>query len=228
MNSIKMKDIDATQRPREKMHLYGVQTLSEGELLAILISTGSKESSAIDLGDTIVKEAGGVRELGDLNLNVLQKIKGIGPAKATTIFAAIELSKRISKTKHKERFTVDSPDSLAGVFMEEMRYEKKEKVKVLLLDTKNKIIGDIQISEGSLNSSIVHPREVFREAVLRSANRIVLVHNHPSGDPEPSIEDIKLTNRIVEAGKIMGIELLDHIIIGDGVYCSLRQKQYIQ
>lgn len=228
MSSIKIKDIEATQRPREKMHQFGAQTLSEGELLAILINTGNKESSAIELGETIVMKAGGIRELADLDLESLQKIKGIGLAKATTIFAAIELAKRISKTRHKDRFTVDSPDSLAGIFMEEMRYEKKEKVKILLLDTKNKIIGDFLVSEGSLNSSIVHPREVFKEAVRRSANKIILVHNHPSGDPDPSIEDIRLTNRLVEAGKIMGIELLDHIIIGDGTYCSLRQGQYIK
>lgn len=228
MSSIKIKDIEATQRPREKMHQFGAQTLSEGELLAILINTGNKEFSAIELGETIVMKAGGIRELADLDLESLQKIKGIGLAKATTIFAAIELAKRISKTRHKDRFTVDSPDSLAGIFMEEMRYEKKEKVKILLLDTKNKIIGDFLVSEGSLNSSIVHPREVFKEAVRRSANKIILVHNHPSGDPDPSIEDIRLTNRLVEAGKIMGIELLDHIIIGDGTYCSLRQGQYIK
>ena len=162
-----------------------------------------------------------------MDLKSLQEINGIGPAKSARIFAAMELSKRISKILSKQKFDVNSPSSIANLFMEELRYKKKEVVKVLLLDTKNNIISDLLVSEGSLNASIVHPREVYVEAVKRSANKIIVVHNHPSGDPSPSNEDIKITKRLYDSGEILGIELLDHVIIGDGNYCSLRELNYI-
>lgn len=227
LEKIKIKDIEVSSRPREKMALEGIDKLTNEELLAILINTGNKDTSAIGLAENILKHTSGIKGLVHTDINILQKIKGIGPAKATTIFAAIELSKRISKLRSREKFSIESPESIADIFMEEMRYKNKEIVKLLMLDTKNNIITDVLISEGSLNASIVHPREVFLEAIKRSANRIVLVHNHPSGDPMPSNEDIKITKRIYEAGKILGIDLLDHIIIGDGKYCSLREMQYI-
>lgn len=210
------------------MVIEGVEHLSNEELLAILINTGSRETSAIGLATNILQKTNGIKGLAETDISNLQAIKGIGPAKATTIFAAMELSRRIAKTQSKARFDVKNPESIAALFMEELRYKKKEVVKSLLLDTKNNIITDILISEGSLNASIVHPREVLLEAVKRSANKFVLIHNHPSGDPEPSNEDIKITIRLQEAGKILGIDLLDHIIIGDGKYCSLREMQYIK
>lgn len=227
MEKIKIKDIEVSSRPREKMALEGIDKLTNEELLAILINTGNRDTSAIGLAENILKHTSGIKGLVHTDMSILQKIKGIGPAKATTIFAAIELSKRISKLISREKFSIDSPESIADIFMEEMRYKNKEIVKLLMLDTKNNIITDVLISEGSLNASIVHPREVFLEAIKRSANRIVLVHNHPSGDPMPSNEDIKITKRIYDAGKLLGIDLLDHIIIGDGKYCSLREMQYI-
>jgi len=210
------------------MVIEGVENLNDEELLAILINTGNRELSALGLAINILERTHGIKGLVEADFETLQEIKGIGIAKATTIFAAMELSKRISKIIGKEKFHVDSPDSIAQFFMEELRYKKKEVVKSLLLDTKNSIITDVLISEGSLNASIVHPREVFLEAVKHSANKFILVHNHPSGDPEPSNEDLKITIRLQEAGKILGIELLDHIIIGDGKYCSLREMQYIK
>ena len=227
MEKVKIKDIEVSSRPREKMALEGIDKLTNEELLAILINTGNRDTSAIGLAENILKHTSGIKGLVHTDMSILQKIKGIGPAKATTIFAAIELSKRISKLISREKFSIDSPESIADIFMEEMRYKNKEIVKLLMLDTKNNIITDVLISEGSLNASIVHPREVFLEAIKRSANRIVLVHNHPSGDPMPSNEDIKITKRIYDAGKLLGIDLLDHIIIGDGKYCSLREMQYI-
>ncbi|MGB5822775.1 MAG: DNA repair protein RadC, partial [Proteocatella sp.] len=192
------------------------------------INTGNRETSAIGLATNILQKTHGIKGLVEADLAMLQAIKGIGPAKATTIFAAMELSKRISKTQGRAKFDVKNPGSIAELFMEELRYKKKEVVKSLMLDTKNNIIADVLISEGSLNASIVHPREVFLEAIKRSANKLVLVHNHPSGDPEPSNEDLKITVRLQEAGNILGIELLDHIIIGDGEYCSLKEMQYIK
>lgn len=227
MEDMKIKDIEENQRPREKMLIEGIENLSNEELLAILINTGSKELSSIGLAGIILRKSGGIKGLVEMDLNSLQEINGIGPAKATTIFAAMELSKRISKIIGRQKFDIKSPQSISQLFMEELRYKKKEVVKVLLLDTKNNIITDAVVSEGSLNASIVHPREVYIEAVKRSANKIIVVHNHPSGDPSPSNEDIKITKRLYDSGEILGIELLDHVIIGDGNYCSLRELNYI-
>lgn len=227
MDNIKIKDIDSSDRPREKMIFEGVESLTNEELLAVIIDTGNKEVSAIGLASKILIKSGGIKGLADMDLKSLQEINGIGPAKSARIFAAMELSKRISKILSKQKFDVNSPSSIANLFMEELRYKKKEVVKVLLLDTKNNIISDLLVSEGSLNASIVHPREVYVEAVKRSANKIIVVHNHPSGDPSPSNEDIKITKRLYDSGEILGIELLDHVIIGDGNYCSLRELNYI-
>ncbi len=224
---MKIKDIHQMDRPREKLLSKGAAELSEEELLAIIINSGTTECSALELAKQIIHKAGGVRGLADITMDELMSIKGIGESKATKIYAAFELSRRISKSKSILRYVIGSPESVADIYMEELRYQKKELVKLLILDTKGAIVGDVLLSEGSLNSSIVHPREVFKEAIIRSANRLVLIHNHPSGDPEPSAQDIQLTNRLTEAGRLIGIELLDHIIIGDGEYSSLKRLGYI-
>ncbi len=224
---MKIKDIHQMDRPREKLLSKGAAELSEEELLAIIINSGTTECSALELAKQIIHKAGGVRGLADITMDELMSIKGIGESKATKIYAAFELSRRISKSKNILRYVIGSPESVADIYMEELRYQKKELVKLLILDTKGAIVGDVLLSEGSLNSSIVHPREVFKEAIIRSANRLVLIHNHPSGDPEPSTQDIQLTNRLAEVGKLIGIELLDHIIIGDGEYSSLKRLGYI-
>ena len=227
MEKVKIKDIEVSSRPREKMASEGIDRLTNEELLAILINTGNRDLSAIGLAENVLRHTVGIRGLVHADITSLQKIKGIGPAKATTIFAAIELARRISKLESREKFSIKSPESIADIFMEEMRYKSREIVKLLLLDTKNNIITDVMVSEGSLNASIVHPREVFLEAIKRGANSIILVHNHPSGDPTPSHEDHKITKRIQESGRLLGIELIDHIIIGDGKYCSFKEMQYI-
>lgn len=224
---MKIKDIDIQDRPREKMQKYGASSLSIEELLAILINTGTKEMSAIGVARKIIEKTNGVKGLSDITFPELCEIKGIGYAKATRIYAALELSKMVSKAKGISNFRLNSPESVADLFMEELRYLKKEIVKLLLLGTKGQIVGDVVLSEGSLNLSVVHPREVFKEAIIRSANSIILIHNHPSGDPNPSKEDIDITKKIKSSGEILGIQLLDHIIIGDGEYFSLREKGYI-
>ncbi|MDO4711791.1 MAG: DNA repair protein RadC [Peptostreptococcaceae bacterium] len=224
---MRIKDIDIQERPREKLIALGASSLSEEELLAIIVGSGTQEHSALGLAKMIIHKAKGIKGLADITMSELIEIKGIKNTKATKIYAALELSRRISKARGVQRYNIDSPESVADIFMEELRYSKKEIVKLLLLDTKGGIVGDVTLSEGSLNSSIVHPREVFREAVVRAANKLILVHNHPSGDPEPSDQDIRLTERISEAGKIMGIELIDHIIIGDGEYASLKRLGYL-
>ena len=227
MEKVKIKDIEVSSRPREKMASEGIDRLTNEELLAILINTGNRDLSAIGLAENVLRHTVGIRGLVHADITSLQKIKGIGPAKATTIFAAIELARRISKLESREKFSIKSPESIADIFMEEMRYKSREIVKLLLLDTKNNIITDVMVSEGSLNASIVHPRAVFLEAIKSRANSIILVHNKHSGDPTPSHEDHKITKRIQESGRLLGIELIDHIIIGDGKYCSFKEMQYI-
>ncbi|SHJ52815.1 RadC family protein [Tepidibacter formicigenes] len=226
VKKMSIKEMALDERPREKMILKGAKYLSNPELLAILLRSGNKDMSAIDLANYIINmdKSEGIRSLCNITIEELSKIKGIGNAKACQILASIELGKRIAKSIPRDKFKINSPDDIASVYMEELRYLKKEVFKIVLLNTKNEIISDIEISVGSLNSSIVHPREVFIEAIRRSANKIILMHNHPSGYVEPSKEDKNITKRLVDGGKILGIDIIDHIIIGDGIYFSFKEK----
>ncbi|MEW9124211.1 MAG: DNA repair protein RadC [Thermotaleaceae bacterium] len=222
--SILIKKMAESERPREKLVQFGVSALSNAELLAILIRTGTKDISAIELSQHILSyDASGLKYLAECTVQELSKIKGIGVTKACQIIAAIEIGQRISKMASIERLQITSPKDIASIFMEEMRYYKKEYFKVLLLNTKNEIISTELISIGNLNASLVHPREVFVQAIKKSAASMVLLHNHPSGNPIPSQEDIAITKRLIEAAKIIGIDILDHIIIGDGVYKSFKE-----
>ncbi|HCX04133.1 MAG TPA: hypothetical protein DHM42_06555 [Clostridiales bacterium] len=221
-------EIPKDERPREKLLKYGAKSLTNSELIGILLRVGSNKDTAITLGQKILKE----NEKGLLNLvnatpGSLNKFHGVSNAKAATILAAVELGKRISSTKASESFKITSPQDVSALVMEDMRYYKKEYFRIILLDTKNKVIDIITISIGSLNSSIVHPREVFLEAVKKSSASIILLHNHPSGEVQPSREDINITQRLIEAGDIMGIKVLDHIIIGDGTYLSFKEENII-
>ena len=222
-----IKEWPEDERPREKMLKQGVGSLSNAELLALIIRTGdtATRKSAIDLGREIIAHFGdNLRELGSADLAEICTIKGMGPAKATGIKAAFTLASRFQsrKLEHLDRFT--SPRQVFDYFHHEFRDSRKEYFLTLLLDGKNRIIRRVQVSEGSLNQSIVHPREVFIPAVKESAAAIILVHNHPTGDPAPSSEDIAITRRLREAGDIMGIKVLDHIIIGDGEYVSFVER----
>ena len=221
-------EIPKDERPREKLLKYGSKSLSNSELIGILLRVGSKKDTAITLGQKILRE----NEKGLLNLvnatpESLNKYHGISNAKAATLLAAVELGKRISTTRAEETFKITSPQDVSALVMEDMRYYKKEYFKIILLDTKNKVLDIKTISIGSLNSSIVHPREVFLEAVVKSSASIILLHNHPSGEVQPSREDINITNRLIKAGEIMGIKVLDHIIIGDGTYLSFKEENII-
>lgn len=225
-----IKDLPETERPREKLYNHGVDSLSNGELIAIIIRTGYKNFSALDLANDILRlDDSGVKYLADVTIEELQRIKGIGECKAAQIVSAIELGRRISTYKSRDnKLRVNSPRVIAELFMEEMKYFKREHFRTVCLDTKNQIIGVDDISIGNLNSSIVHPREVFNVAIRKSANSIILLHNHPSGDPTPSIEDIKVTLRLIEAGKIIGIKILDHIIIGEDNHISFREDNIVE
>ncbi|SFS97504.1 DNA repair protein RadC [Paenibacillus sp. 453mf] len=222
-----LRDIPQEQRPRERMMELGAGALSHTELLAILLRTGTKQESAIHIAQRILNEAGSLRNLVDMSVDELCQLKGIGPAKAIQLKAGIELGQRVMQTRLAERPVIRSPRDAADLLMEQLRYLQKEHFVCLFLNTKNHVISQETLSMGSLNASIVHPREVFRAAMKCSSASIVCAHNHPSGDPAPSPEDIQLTRRLVKAGEIVGIDVLDHIVIGDGKYASLKEQGFI-
>lgn len=221
---ITIKELPEEERPREKLIRYGESALSNAELLAILLRTGTKNESALSLAYKILKQQEGLRFLTDCTVQELGNISGIGQAKAAQLRAAVELGKRVSAFVKEQDNYVKCPQDVANLLMEEMRYLKKEYMKLILLNVKCNVISIENISIGNLNASIVHPREVYLPAIKKSSASVIMVHNHPSGDPTPSNEDINITKRIAEAGKIIGIELVDHIIIGDGRYISLKEK----
>ncbi len=221
-----IKEWPEDERPREKLRKQGAHTLSEAELLALIIRTGDHASrqSAIDLGRSMLQSFGDLRKLSCATFGELCTVKGTGPAKAASILAALTLANRMQtdRLEDLERFT--SPLQVFNHFHYRFRDRLKEYFLILLLDGKNRIIREEQVSEGSLNQSIVHPREVFKPAVRESAAAVILVHNHPSGDPTPSREDREITRRLKEGGDLLGIRVLDHIIIGDGSYLSFVEQ----
>ena len=219
-----LRDIPHDERPRERMITYGASALSHAELLAILLRTGTRRESAIHIAQRILMQVGSIRQLVDLSIEELTQIKGIGPAKAVQLKAAVELGLRLSRSRHMEPVVIRSPRDAAELLTEQLRYLQKEHFVCLFLNTKNHVIAQETLSMGSLNASIVHPREVFRAAIKCSSASLICAHNHPSGDPAPSPEDISLTSRLVEAGHIVGIEVLDHLIIGDGNFVSLKER----
>lgn len=224
---IMIKDVPKEDRPRERMLKFGSSHLSNQELLAILLGTGTKHESVMALSNRVLMHFEGLNLLRDATIEELTAIKGIGNAKGVLVLSAIELGKRMNEYKPEERYVIRSPEDGADYVMEEMRTLNQEHFVTLFLNTKNQIIHRQTIFIGSLNASIVHPREVFREAVKRSAASIIVAHNHPSGDPTPSQEDIHVTRRLVESGKMIGIELLDHLVIGNRKFVSLKEKGYL-
>lgn len=225
--TIKVNDLPKNERPRERLLRYGAEVLSNGELLAIILGTGSKKEDILSLCSRILKQNGGINGLLNSNAKEFMKLKGIGIAKAAQLLALGEISKRLKSFKSGDEYKVNSPGDAADLVMEEMRYLKQECLKVVMLNTKNIVIGYQNVSLGGLNSSIVHPREVFCEAIKKSSASIVICHNHPSGDPTPSNEDINITYRLCECGKLLGIEVLDHLIIGNGIFISLKEKHIL-
>lgn len=226
-SSLCVKEMALEERPREKMLTKGEKSLSNAELLAIILRTGTKKQSVLELANYIInKDSQGIRWLNDITIEELCEIDGIGISKAAQIKASLELGIRISSAKP-IRYKVTNPWDIYKYYMDSLRYLNKEVFKIILLNTKNEIICDIDISVGTLNMSVVHPREVFREAIKRSSNKIILMHNHPSGNIEPSNEDKNVTSRLVKCGELIGIEVIDHIIIGEGLYYSFKENMII-
>ena len=218
---MRIKDISLEQRPRERLKIKGIDSLNDSELLAIILQNGTNGENVIDLSHRLIASFG-LDKLNLLSLTELMKIKGIKLAKASQLIAAFELSKRINSGTICEK-VVKNPSDIAGYYMEKLKDKKKEHFIAVFLDSKNKVIKDEVISIGTLNSSLVHPREVFKEAIKNSANSIILVHNHPSGSVEPSEEDYRVNKVLVETGNLIGIKVLDHLIVGEGKWESIEE-----
>ncbi|MBN8200713.1 MULTISPECIES: RadC family protein [Bacillaceae] len=222
-----IKDFPQDERPRERFVQNGPQSLSNHELIAILLRTGTKDESVLQLANRLLTHFEGLRLLKDASLDEITSIKGIGSAKAIQLLAAVEIGRRISNLTYEDRYIIRSPEDGANYVMHDMRFLSQEHFVCLYLNTKNQVLHKQTIFIGSLNASIVHPREVFKEAFRRSAASIICIHNHPSGDPTPSREDIEVTRRLAESGKIIGIDVLDHLIIGENKFVSLKEKGYL-
>lgn len=219
-----IKELPKELRPRERLAEYGEAALSDAELLAIILRTGTAEATALELAHQLLSKFGGLQGLYRCALAELAKVKGVGLAKACQLKAALELGRRTFEANRTERLIVQSPADAARLVMSEMRYLDREHLKAILLNARNFVLDVVTVSVGTLTASLAHPRECFKEAVRQSAAAVIFVHNHPSGDPTPSPEDIALTRQLVEAGRILGIEVLDHLIIGDGVFVSLKER----
>jgi DNA repair protein RadC len=223
--SFTVHDLPLSERPRERLLKLGSEALSAQEILALILGRGIKGESVIETSHKLLSRFGSLKGVANASVEELTQTKGIGPAKAAQIKAALELSKRLeADAGEKPKPVLKSPEDVAAEMRSRLKGKKKEHFWVICLDTRNRLINHKLVSIGSLDTSVVHPREVFKEAVSSSAASVIFVHNHPSGDPEPSKEDIELTKRLVKAGEIIGIDVLDHIIVCDKSYLSLKAK----
>lgn len=230
-NKITMKEMPESEQPYEKCEKYGAHCLSDSELLAVILRTGSRGECSTALARRLLQELPGktITGLFQSSLEQLREMKGIGKVKAIQLLCLTEIAKRMLKgRKRLEELICEEPAQIATYFMPSMRFLETEQVRLLVLNGKHAVVYDLVISNGSFNSALVSPREVFYYALKHKAVAIILLHNHPSGDPSPSREDLLLTKRIAETGKLIGIPLLDHIIIGDNRYISVRESGYLQ
>ena len=225
-----MKEMVEEERPYEKCIRFGASNLTDIELLAVLLRTGTRGENSLGLADKLLHPAfsqEGILNIHQWTLEQLMQVKGIGRVKAVQILCLSELAKRLAKANAQSGLNFSTPSSIAQYYMEDMRHSRQESMKLILLDTKSRLISDTDISKGTINSAVISPRELFVEALKKNAVSIVLLHNHPSGDPKPSKADVLITRRVHEAGMLIGIELLDHIIIGDNCYFSMREKELL-
>lgn len=227
VQKIRIQDLPPEERPRERLIKQGPESLSNAELLGIILRTGSREENVVSLCNRIFSEYS-IKQLSLARIPRLVQIHGIGEAKASQITAVFELARRLETYVEDPKPKVRTPREVYSLMYPKMREQKKEKFITLYLDTKNHVLKEEVVSVGSLNSSIVHPREVFKSALLESSASVIMIHNHPSGDPSPSREDILVTEKLVEGGKLLGIDVLDHIIIGEGRYISLKDEGFVR
>lgn len=225
-----MKELPKEEQPYEKFQLSGPEQLSDAELLAIILRTGTKGVSSVSLAEDILNlstQEKGLHSLQYLSINELMHLKGVGQVKAVQIKCIGELSRRIAKSTARKKLNFQDPETIASYYMEDLRHQEQEMLFLMMLDTQNALLGDLMISKGTVNASLISPREIFLTALKFQAVHIVLVHNHPSGNPTPSQEDIRITKRIQLAGEMLGVHLIDHIIIGDRNFCSLCKEQLL-
>ncbi|MDS3861988.1 DNA repair protein RadC [Thermosynechococcaceae cyanobacterium BACA0444] len=227
---LRIADLPSSDRPREKLMTQGSRSLTAAELIAILLGTGQGPGklSAVGLGQYMLQKLSQnqpdpLLTLRDITPEELMQIPGVGPAKATTILAALELGKRVFQARPGEQAIISEPSQAAAVLSQEMMWETTERFGVLLLDVRHRLLGHHIISVGSATETIAHPKEIFREVIRRGANRMVIAHNHPSGNLDPSQADLSLTRQLLAGGQLLGIPILDHLILGQGEFCSLRQ-----
>jgi len=226
-SSFTVRDLPRQERPRERLQKFGPEALSAQELLALVIGRGIPKKSVMSIAQELLVRFGNVRAISHATIEELSQIKGIGLAKAAQIKACFELGKREELEPELKFFNIKDPESVVKAIRASIKDKAKEHFKLILLNPRNKIIGISTISIGTLNASLVHPREVFKDAIVHSAASVVLAHNHPSGDPDPSEDDLKITKKLVDSGKILGIEVLDHIIIAKNDFCSFKERRLI-
>jgi DNA repair protein RadC len=221
----RIADMAKSERPRERLEKYGTQVLTNAELLAILLRVGVKGKNAVELGRDLINRFGGITGLHRAPFEEVCAEHGIGPAKTAQIKAALELGHRMSQESHDEFPTVHSPEDAANQVLHRMSALEQEELHVMLLDTRNRVIKVEQVYRGSVNSSQVHVGELFKKAIRHNAPAVIVVHNHPSGDPEPSPDDVAVTRALLEAGNLLDIKVLDHLVIGNGRFVSLKERR---
>ena len=220
----RIRDLPTTERPRERLHHYGASSLSLAELLAIVLRTGVASESVLHLAARLQARVGGLVGLARASYAELCAEHGMGPAKAAQLQAALELGRRLMATQPEERPTIRSPEDVANLLLGEMSFLEQEELRVVLLNTKNQVMAIPRVYKGSVNTSLIRIGELFREAVRQNCPALVVVHNHPSGDPTPSADDVRVTEQMVEAGKLLEIEVLDHLVLGHQRYVSLKER----
>jgi DNA repair protein RadC len=223
-SSFTVRDLPRQERPRERLQKFGAEALSAQELLALVIGRGIPRKSVMSIAQELMAKFGNVKTIGQATIEELSQIKGIGLAKAAQIKACFELGRREELEPELKDFNIKDPEAVVKAIRASIKDKAKEHFKLILLNPRNKIIGISTISIGTLNASLVHPREVFKDAIIHSAASVVLAHNHPSGDPEPSEDDLTITKRLIEAGKILGVEVKDHIIVGKNGFFSFKER----
>jgi DNA repair protein RadC len=217
-------DMPTDERPRERLLHYGASALSPTELLAIILRTGTTRNNVIELAGNLLNKYGGLRGLMRAEIGELCAEYGLGEAKASQLKAALEIGRRLGLQQNDEKIQIKSPSDAANLLMPDMTYLDHEQMRILILDTKNQVVENVSRYQGTVNSSVLRAAEIFRPAVIRNCPAVIVCHNHPSGDPTPSPEDLQVTAQLVEAGKVLDIELVDHLVIGNHKFVSLKEQ----